>query len=207
MEILTINEGKDIFAQVLEIYSYDWAREGFKTIITDTMTILTKGILSQVTNSGRFSDKHIDLGQGIKQPMQGDFLATQTLLLSLLRRQQQSRLNHLTLFHEIEIRPEAGQPGEPIGGPDTVGKASVRLIVNWYNTVLHLTRRQKKRTDLRQPIEYERVVHTTGHGIWQAKLRTPDPTNRIPEILMEPDPASVWQTLEKTIYPTEAVQR
>jgi hypothetical protein len=196
MEVIKLDEKKDIFAQMKEAYNHDWRTEGLTTIITDTMSMASKGILSQVTNSGRFSDKHIDLGEGIKQPMPGDYGAAQTLLMSLLSLQKSSGLNHLTLFHEREDRPEPGAAGEPIGGPDTVGKASIRMIVNWYNTVLHLTRRQKKRADLRLPLEYERVVHTTGHGIWQAKLRTHDLTNPIPEILMNPDPINIWQTLD-----------
>lgn len=206
MEVLALDESKDVFAQLKEIYTTNWVAEGFKTIITDTMSVATKTMLSQVANSGRFSDKQIQLGEGVKQPMQGDFLAVQTLLLSLLRFQQQSGMNHLTLFHETEIRPEPGQPGEPIGGPDTVGKANVRLIVNWYNTLLHLSRRQKRRTDLSKPVEYERVCHTTGHGIWQAKLRTPDLTNQIPEIIMESDPANVWRTLDATIHAKETTK-
>lgn len=194
LEKVRLNMKADVFEQMKSIYEYDWRSEGITTCITDTMTVLSQTMLAQLTDSGKFSDRHIDLGSGVKQPMQGDFLATQTLIMALLRKQQQSGMNHLTLFHDQEVRPDAGQPGEPIGGPATVGKASVRSIVNWYNTVLHLVKRQKKRTDLTKPIEYERVVHTAGHGIWQAKLRTPKPFN--PEIIMEFDPANVWRTLE-----------
>lgn len=195
MEVIALDSNKDVASQVSSIYSYPWRKEGFTTVITDTMTVLSQVILAQVTNSGKFSDRHIELGDGIKQPMQGDFLATNTLIMSLLRKQLASGLNHITLFHEQEVRPEPGQPGEPIGGPATVGKASIRSIVNWYNTVLHIVRRPKKRTQPLAPLEYERVVHTAGHGIWQAKLRTADLTNPVPEIAMDADPANVWTKL------------
>jgi hypothetical protein len=195
MERVTLDVNKDVFAQMVDIYQYDWLKEGIRTIITDTMTVFSQFLHSQLTNSGRFSDRHIDLGSGIKQPMQGDYLATGTLIQALLHRQQASGLNHITLFHEQEVRPDAGAPGEPVGGPSTVGKASVRTTVNWYNTVLHAVRRPRKRTDLTKPVEYERVVYTDGHGIWQAKLRTHHPVNPAPEITMESDPANVWAKL------------
>jgi hypothetical protein len=197
MEVITLDANKDVASQVSSIYGYPWKSEGFDTIITDTMTVLSQIILAQVTNSGKFSDRHIELGDGIKQPMQGDFLATNTLVMSLLRKQLASNMNHITLFHEQEARPEPGQPGDPIGGPATVGKASIRSIVNWYNTVLHIVRRAKKRTQPLAPLEYERIVHTAGHGIWQAKLRTSDLTNPVPEIAMNADPVNVWTTLHE----------
>lgn len=199
MEVLVLDHKKDVFSQILDIYSHDWTKEGFSTCITDTLTVLAQTMLAQLTNSGKFSERHIELGEGIKQPMQGDYLATQTLLMTLLRKQQASGMHHISLFHDQEVRPEPGQPGVPIGGPATVGKASIRSIVNWYNTVLHIVKRQRRRTDLTKPIEYERVVYTTGHDIWQAKLRTPTPSNMIPEIIALEDPANVWQTIDKTI--------
>lgn len=195
MERVVINHNVDVFDQLKDIYKYNWKAEGITTIVTDTMTVATQSMLAQVTNSGKFSERHVDLGGGIKAPMMGDYGAVQTLTMSLLRMQQQSGMNHICLFHDQEVRPDAGQPGEPIGGPATVGKAGVRGIVNWYNTVLHIVRRPRKRTDMTKPQEMERVVYTTGHGIWQAKLRTPNLVNPISEILMEPDPANVWKVL------------
>ena len=195
MERILIDQNKDVYAQISDIYAFDWRAEGITTIITDTMTTLSQTMHAQLTNSGKFSDRHIQLAPGVNQPMQGDFLATNTLIMTLLRKQQASRLNHLTLFHEQEVRPEPGSPGEPVGGPATVGKASVRSIVNWYNTVLHVVKQQKKRTNPTQPIEYEHVVYTSGHGIWQAKLRVPTPTNPIPCIPMGTDPSNVWREL------------
>ena len=127
------------------------------------------------------------------------YQAVNTLFMSLLRKQLASGLNHLTLFHDQEVRPEPGQPGEPIGGPATVGKASIRSIVNLYNTALHLVKRPKRRNNLSDPLEYERVVHTAGHGIWQAKLRVNDQKLEMPEITMQYDPANVWTVLDSII--------
>lgn len=199
LEVATLDFSKNIEAQLLSIYRFNWRAEGFKTIITDTMSVASQFIFADVTNSGKFTDKHIDLGNGIKIPQPGDYQATNNIVNYLLRAQHQSRYNHLTLFHDQEVRPEPGQPGEPIGGPATVGKASIRSIINWYNTALHVVKRQKKRTDITKPVEYERVVHTAGHGIWQAKLKSGEKNNPVPEIIMEPDPVNVWKTINNVL--------
>lgn len=199
LEVVTINLDKDVYDQVKDIYSFNWRAEGFDTVITDTFTILSQVMLGQLTNSGRFSDKGIQISGADKLSQQGDYLATGVLMSTLLRRQLASGMNHLTLFHEQEVRPDAGKPGEPIGGPMTVGKASVRTVVNWYNTFFHMVEEPKKRTDLTKPLEYQRVVRTARHGIWQAKLRSPELENKLPEIVAEPDPINVWRVLDKTL--------
>src|SRR5258708_4036556 len=51
-EVLVLDHRKDVFAQILDIYSYDWQKEGIFTCITDTMTVLAQTMLAQLTNSG-----------------------------------------------------------------------------------------------------------------------------------------------------------
>lgn len=208
LEVIGLDLGRDVYEQVKAVYNHNWAAEGITTIITDTASVLTQAMLAQFAASGKFAgsrgDQHINIGSGENLPMPADYQAVNTLFMSLLRRQQASGLNHLTLFHDQEVRPEPGQPGDPIGGPATVGKASIRTIINWYNTALHLVKRTKRRVDLTKPVEYERVVHTTGHGIWQAKLRVNDKSREVPEILMDYDPASVWTTLNTIINAKDA---
>lgn len=201
LEVVTLDGKKDFFAELKGVYEYPWLKEGYNTVITDTMTIWSQEMLAQLTNSGNFSDKHIQLSKDGKvfQPMPGDFLGVETLLFSLLRSQLASGMNHITLFHEREDRPEPGTPGEPVGGPATVGKASIRKISAWYNTVLRIEVKPKKRTDLKQPLEYERILHTAPHGIWQAGLRTPHLVNPIPMIPLETDPVNGWQKLAETL--------
>lgn len=206
MEVVTLSPGKDVFSELKGIYEYDWKKEGIKTVITDTMTIWSQDMMAQLTNAGNFSDKHIQLSKGgnVYQPMPGDFLGTETLLFDLLRTQVSSGMNHISLYHEREDRPEAGQPGKPVGGPATVGRASIRKIAAWYNSVLRLAVRQKRRTDLSKPVEYERVLYTAPHDIWLCGLRTPHLKNPIPEIIVQDDPANVWSTLRTTLSPKEA---
>lgn len=205
MEVVTLNPKKDVFAELKGVYEYDWKKEGISTVITDTMTIWSQDMMAQLTNAGNFSDKHIQLSKAgnVFQPMPGDFLGTETLLFDLLRTQISSGMNHISLYHEREDRPEPGTQGKPVGGPATVGKASIRKIAAWYNTVLRLAVRQKRRTDLSKPVEYERVLYTAPHDIWLCGLRTPHLKNPISEIAVDDDPVNVWQKLHETLNPKE----
>lgn len=199
LELVGVDMSKDVYAQLKEIYTYNWAAEGFKTIITDTLTTAIGTMLTQFTNSGKFSDKNIDLGNGMKLPQPGDYNAANTLTMGLLRFMQTSNMNCLTLYHEQEVRPEPGTPGEPYGGPATVGKALVRTIGNLDMTVLRLGVRRPKGTPLGTKPEMERVVYTDANGIWASKLRTPHLKNPCPEIVMEPDPVNVWYKLKEVL--------
>lgn len=201
LEVVELDYSKDIYAQLEEIYTATkrakWiADEGFRTIITDTFTVPMRALLAQLADSGRFSEKHIRLSDsGRNLPMQGDYMAVGSLMDSLFRAQQSGPYNHIVVCHEQEVHPEEGKRGESIGGPTAVGKAAVRLLVNWYNTVLRVSQRPKPRKNLGEKLEMQRVVSTTTNGIWQAKFRCPQPTNPIPEILVEPDPVNVWRAI------------
>lgn len=203
LEVLQLNYTKDIFAQLEDLYlgvrTGKWAvEEGFKTIITDTLTLAARGMLTQLANSQRFSEKHIKMSDsGHMLPMQGDFLAAGGLLDNLIRAQVSGPFNHIIVCHEQEVRPEPGKPGDVYGGPATIGKAAVRQLVNSYNTVIRFYLRPKPRKSPQDRLEMERVAATATHGIWQAKLRTPHPTNPIPEISIETDPVSFWTALDK----------
>lgn len=198
LEMVGVDIKRDVYTQMKEILTYPWEKEGFKTIITDTMTTVIGILLTQVTNSGKFSDKHIDLGDGMKQPMPGDYLAVNTLTMGLLRFMQGSGLNCLSLYHEAEVRPEPGQAGEPYGGPATVGKALIRTIGNLDMTVLRIGMRRPRGAGLGK-FEMERVVYTDTNGIWQSKLRSQHLKNPIPEVVMEPDPTNVWKKLKEVL--------
>lgn len=200
LETVSLELNKDVNKQLEDIYlgkgDAKWmVDEGYKTIITDTLTIAMRTLLGQLADSGKFSEKHIKLSDGHNQPMQGDFLAVGTLMDGLMRAQKSGPFNHIVLCHEQEVRPEDGKPGEVIGGPATVGKANVRSIVNWYNTVLRVWQKPEPRKDLSQAPRMQRFVSTTTAGIWQAKFRAPQLANPIPTILVNEDPVNVWREI------------
>lgn len=202
-----VNTNEDVFKQIIEITKADWRKEGYKTVIWDTATTLGQMMLSQLANSGKFSEKHIALsnapGAETNLPMMGDFHAAETLLFRWLSKQRESGMHHLMIFHARELRPEPGEPGEPYGGPAFCGQQLTRKIGNWYNMSLRFATRVKKRTDLTKPAETEFVVHTTDTGIWKAKFRLPQATNPVPEVVLNPDPVNLWQTLERYLNPVE----
>jgi hypothetical protein len=200
IETVSVELNKDVNKQLEDAYlakgDMAWIKtEGFKTIITDTLTIGMRTLLGQLADSGRFSEKHIKLSDGHNQPMQGDFLAVGTLMDGLMRAQKNGPFNHIILCHEQEVRPEDGKPGEVIGGPATVGKANVRSLVNWYNTVFRIWQKPEPRKDLSTAPRMQRFVSTTTSGIWQAKFRSHHGTNPIPTIPVDDDPVNVWLAL------------
>ena len=199
LEVVTLDPKKDAYQELKGILSFDWQKEGIKTVIVDTWTIWAQDMLAALANAGAFSDKHIKLAEGAFQPMPGDFLGMETLTFNLFRIQKASGLNCINIFHEREDRPEPGTPGEPVGGPATVGKAMIRKIAGWHNTALRLEVRPRRRTDLSKPLEYDRILHTDNHGIWQCGLRTPHPTNPIPELVVGADPAETWRIIRRAI--------
>lgn len=208
MEKVGFDAKSDVYTQIMDILQFDWKAEGIKTCIWDTMTTVGQIMLAQLANSGKFSERNIELstvkGGEAKQPMQGDFLAAETLLFRFLYKLRDSGMNHILLFHELDVRPEQGTPGDPYGGPAFVGKAMTRKIGGWATQTLRFSTRPKKRATLTAPIEQEYVVHTEDRGIWKAKFRLPQPTNPCPEIVLNPDPINLWQTLEGYLNPVEA---
>lgn len=199
LNVVTLDPTKDAYQELKEIFKFPWQKEGIRTVIVDTWTVWAQDMLAALANAGSFSDKHIKLSEGAFQPMPGDFLGMETLTFNLFRLQKASGLNYINIFHEREDRPEPGSPGETVGGPATVGRASIQKIAGWHNTVLRLAMRPMRRTDLSKPLEYQRILHTAPHGIWQCGLRTPHLTNPIPEIVVDSDPVNVWQTISKTL--------
>lgn len=200
LEVVELDYKKDIFEQLNSLFGgtgdCKWvADEGFKTIITDTLTVAVRAMLGQLADSGKFSDKNIRISRSHSLPMQGDYMAAGRLLDELMRTQQAAPYHSIVACHEQEVHPDEGRRGESIGGPAGVGRAAVRLMVNYYNTVLRVHQRPKPRTQIGAKLEMERVVSTTTQGIWQAKFRVPAPINPIPEILVDPDPINVWQKL------------
>lgn len=194
-----IDWSKEIFVQVRDFIRYDWKSMGCITGMVDTFTTIGGHMLSQVTNSGRFSDKHIQVSEGVNQPMPGDYGACNTLIMNLIRFQQQSKINWLNLYHELEVRPEAGEPGDVYGGPQVVGKALTKTMVNQDITSLRLMQKRIQGKSLGERPTYQRMVVSETQGIWQAKLRSGHLTNPIPEIPMDPDPVNVWHKLKEVL--------
>lgn len=194
-----INWEKDIYQQIKDFIRYDWKAKGVLSGSVDTFTTVGGHLLAQITNSGRFSDKHIQLAEGVNQPMPGDYGACNTLIMNLIRFQQQSGMNWINLYHELEVRPELGQAGDVYGGPAVVGKALTKTVGNLDMTCIRLGMKRAGQAKLGEKPSYKRVAFTEAQGIWLSKLRSPHPTNPIPEIDMDPDPVNVWHVLKKTL--------
>lgn len=197
-ERITIEPDKDMAEELQAIVKYDWAKEGFGTVAFDTGSIAAQTMLSQIAQKSLFGN-NIDLG-GVKQPTQGDYTGVDTSYFKFLNLQKawsQTRgTNFITLYHDLEIRPEAGKAGETTGGPLLAGRAMTPKVVGWYNFYLRLCFEARPRGgNLAAPIIYDRKLYTQTNGIWKAGVRIQDRINPFPNITVGEDPAEVWATI------------
>jgi len=110
------SDGKplDPYDEMVKAARTDWKAQfpDVGTAILDTMTTLSGDILIAITNSGKFSDKHITIeGSGpgkLMIPMMGDYRAAQFCVMNLIRFWQQQPLHVLMLFHSTIYEPEEG---------------------------------------------------------------------------------------------------
>lgn len=166
----------------------------YPTTILDTATVLARDTLQALANSGKFSDKHIEISKTkigkMNVPMMGDYGATQSCMFNVYRAFYGTGKNLIVLFHEQVVEPDADSSAPTIIGPATVGKASVAATAAWFDNLI----RTEVRTKITGPTkETQYWVHTETKKPYLAKLRLPTPTNPMPEFKLDTDPANFWR--------------
>jgi len=202
-ERVTLDSGKYLKDELMEVVKHPWEKEGVGTVLIDTMSVWSEELLAQIAQLSMFGN-NVDI-KGIKHPSPGDYSAVDKAIFNVLNEQkarsQKGGPVFLTLFHEHTIEPEAAKPGETFGGPRLAGKKVTDKVVGWYNFMARIAMRPLKRTNLAAPQEYERVLYTATNGIWRAGIRTGDESNPMPETAVPPSRINVWQQLEKHLNP------
>lgn len=172
------------------------------TLIVDTATVLAQDILLAVANSGKFSDKHIQLesrGEGkLVIPMEGDYGAAQSMVMNLLRFAERCRLSQVWVFHEEWVEPKSNTPEIMYGGPATVGRAIVEDVEARFMHVFHSTVKGITGQDGKPTTQYK--VFTNTHNIWKAKLRCGG-KNPMPEVILGDDPTEFWRKWDEATRP------
>jgi hypothetical protein len=184
--------------------SRDWATEfGARTLIWDTMTHSAREMMAGIADSGSFSDKHVTIGRPgtasfMAAPMPGDYGAAQIATYRLLDFLFEQPMNIITVWHGDIVEPEAKGTNVVIGGPTSVGKASVVAIAgrfdNLFRTEVHEKLDQQKRIR-----EYR--IYTEKRGVWLAGIRLkPGRVNPIPMTVVPAEaPGQFWQWFEEAI--------
>ncbi len=173
-------------------------QKGCKTVIIDTMSLAARELLQAIANSGKFSDKHIEIvkdGVGkINVAMPGDYMTTQNMVLNILRMYQVSGLNIIVLFHDALHEPEATSSAPVVGGPATAGKGAIATVAGWFHTLVRVE--CKGVTEGGKPkVKY--FAYTEKKGPYLAKLRQPLPRNPIPEFELGDDPVNFWARIKE----------
>ena len=191
----------DPYDEMVQASKRDWRAEypEVGSAILDTTTTLAGDILIAITNSGKFSDKHITIeasGPGkLMIPMRGDYRAAQFCVANLIRFWQQQPLHVFMLFHSTIYEPEEGAADAIYGGPATVGKASVRDIAAKFQTVIRTEGKTKTPTGETKP-RMVFTAYTQPRGVWQAPKLRNSGTNPIPEVILKEDPVDFWRAFD-----------
>lgn len=201
LDVWHLDPAKPVYDEMKAFIKTDWRAKGISTVIIDTGSTFGRRLLHEVAQLGQFGN-NITIS-GIKHPTQGDYGAAGSLFMRLLEEQTKisvaTGVNFWTIYHEQEVRPEPGKPGEILGGPVAIGSKLTKDVVGYYNTYLRMKMQAKKQTSLNVPREYERVVVTQTEGIWLAGLRTAHASNPIKETVLTEDPAQFWHDLYNTL--------
>lgn len=200
----TPSDGKalDPYEEMVLASKRDWSKEfpDVGTAIFDTMTVWANDVLIAVTNTEKFSDKHIALqatGPGkLLIPMPGDYRAAQFMVQRAITFWQQQSLHVIMLFHSTIYEPDEGASDAIYGGPATIGKASVRDIAARFQTVIRTEARSKTPPGETKPRTVF-TAYTQPRGIWQAPKLRNSGTNPIPEVVLKEDPVDFWHKFDE----------
>lgn len=197
-EVVIPDPKKELKDELGAVITHPWHKEGIKTVVIDTGSIACKRMLNDLSRHKLFG-QNVDLG-GVYQATQGDYSGVSNQYFKLLNAQLDQfnmyGTRFITNYHNLEVRPDSGTPGEVKGGPKGAGKAMTADIISWYNCYMRIALDPLPRGgDLSAPRKFERRLYTATAGIWEAGLRTAHKENPHPYFVVGTDPAGVWGNL------------
>lgn len=192
----------DAFLIARENWQKRWPQ--VKTLVWDTFTATALDTLTAISDSGSFSaSAHITLGQRGSVdfqtvPMQGDYGAVQNALDRIVTFLFQQPLHLFLICHEGYTESTEAGAKTLIGGPYTVGRATISSFPGRFPTVIRLTR---------QTIGYGNdakvaiTAWTETQGPWVAGIRSQHLQNPIPIVKLEADPINFHKSYEHFFLP------
>lgn len=161
-----------------------------RTLIWDHMSATAEDCLAFIADSSQFSKSHVAIGAPgsagkLNLPMEGDYGAVHGTIDRLTTFLFRQPLHLIVLAHAnmAEVRGEG-----LVGGPATVGKASIRKYPGRFDSVIHLARKKGEKGE-------RYVAYTDKHdGLWIAGVRSHLSTNPMPSLDLSPDPINFWNT-------------
>jgi hypothetical protein len=165
----------------------DWSN--VRTMIWDTMSETSIEILNDIADRGQFSKEgHVTIG-GAKNkgkfnlPIMGDFNGAQSAIERITKRLFKQPLNLICIYHtDIDAKDD---DKILVGGPATVGKATIRKVAKPFDWVLRIEKKGKFNSETKK-MEQETIVHTDASGVWIGGVRIAG-QNMMPSVTIKPD--------------------
>jgi hypothetical protein len=182
---------RDPLESAVEMASYAWEKDGFGTLVWDTLSWTSHELLKFYANTAVFSSKHgVTIGRaGTKSyhttPMRGDFGAVQNSIGFIVEYLLRQKVHLVVVCHAKMVVPKedeedremrkAGGPNvlqlvEPYAGPDIAGRAAVKWLPGLFDAVFYTQRLSGEKI----------IINTAPRGLWGAGYRTPEPTQSLP---------------------------
>lgn len=137
-----IGKGVDPMDEAMNMAGRDWAKEGYKGIIWDTMTETATRVLMAVAATTTFGVKHITIGTGanaIRIPDRGDYRAAQTVAATLQKMLFRQDCHLMVLGHEGVETKGKGEDIEILnGGFALVGQAKIATYGAMFDQYIRL---------------------------------------------------------------------
>lgn len=189
-------DGKyDPIAEAFEVViNYKKLCEDAGVIVWDTMGATGDKFLCYIAEKHQYSDKQITLGAPsgpgkFTVPLPPDYGGAQNSITRLTSFMMNQPVHIIVVCHGRFDEPQAADPSGLVGGPATVGSATVRTYSKSFDLTVHV---EKKVVSSPSGQKVSVTAYTEKHGIWQAKLREGKGENPMPKTELEPDPINFW---------------
>jgi hypothetical protein len=198
---------KDPILGAAEIELTDWKKLGYDTIELDTFTTLCRAWLRNVTDEGHFQEKRNYIGTPGKPGFvalsdKGHYGGTATIIQNFIDGliDKQPEMNIICICHEYLREKDKDGGGSVLGGPATVGKASLEWLAAQFSTVIRMDRSQE--TTFKDNIRGEKTVlvaRMAQHGNYIARRNeSGSGGNPLPKLVLDPDPINFWRKYDET---------
>lgn len=158
----------DPLEEFVQYATMDWKSVDpeIKTIVVDSGTVMALDLLNAYAANDTVQKAHRMVGKkGTKsyhaQPDKSDFGWAQGSHQFILDHFANQPLHLIVLYHQDWVEPKSGSMDDMMGGPATVGFATIRTLPGWFDTVLRVTPGSTRRF----------AVQTERIGAWPAEIR------------------------------------
>lgn len=172
---------------------------GAGVLIWDTLTQTAHDLLEAYAKLGNYATQQITFGKrGSAEfhahPTPGDYGAAQNSVCEHLMGHLFAQPLHLIVItHEDWSEPK--NAGECVGGPATVGQATIKSLPGRFDTVIRCEAR--RRSDPGKAPSVQFIARTQPHGPWIAGIRNPGVN--LPDVILAEDPRHFWQEYDKLV--------